>query len=206
MQHQPSVTFILAGRHRLDEMTLEYRTLLFNVALHKEVGFLNLQETERLIRDPVKLSAVIYDDRVVERIWNLTGGHPFFIQQLCYTCIDLLNTQRRGYQVAEEHLDGALEKTLTYNVILEDLWETEVNEDDREVLKTLAQLSGDEQVLVAMSELCEQLELGEDSVSKCLERLETQQLIVRDRLPDRERDGYRYGIDLLRLWVMRRST
>jgi GAF domain-containing protein len=206
MQHQPSVTFILAGRHRLDEMTLEYRTLLFNVALHKEVGFLNLQEAERLVRDPVKPSAVTYDDRVVERIWNLTGGHPFFIQQLCYTCIDLLNKQRRGYQVAEEHLDSALEKTLTYNVILEDLWETEVNEDDREVLKTLAQLSGDEQALVAMSELCEQLELGEDSVSKSLERLETQQLIVRDRLPDRERDGYRYGIDLLRLWVMRRST
>jgi GAF domain-containing protein len=206
MQHQPSVTFILAGRHRLDEMTLEYRNLLFNVALHKEVGFLNAEETEHLIRDPVKSSAVTYDDRVVERILNLTGGHPFFIQQLCYNCIDLLNKQRRGYQVTEEHLDSALEETLVYNATLENLWEIEIDEDDRKVLKTLAQLSGDEQTWVTMPELCKQLGLDENRVSKSLERLVTQQLIVRSQLPDQEQDGYRYGIDLLRLWVMRRST
>ncbi len=206
MQHHPLVTFILAGRHRLDEMTLDYRNLLFNVALHKEVGFLNVQESEFLIRNPVKTSAVTYKDRVVERILNLTGGHPFFIQQLCYSCIDLLNRQRRGYEVKEDHLDCALKETLAHNAVLENLWEREVNEYDKQVLKALAELPNGEQTWVALSELRKNAGLEESQISESLKRLETQRLIVRSRSLDQGQEVYRYGIDLLRLWVMRRLS
>ncbi len=40
MQHQPSVTFILAGQHSLEDMTPRFRDIVFNVALHYQVGCL----------------------------------------------------------------------------------------------------------------------------------------------------------------------
>jgi len=206
VQHQPSVTLILAGRHRLDEMTPEYKNPLFDIALHKEVGFLDTQEAEHLIRDPVKPSAVTYDDRVVKRILRLTGGHPFFIQQLCHLCIDSLNQVRQGYEVTARHLDSVLERALEpgSDAALEELWRG-ISNESQAVLRALAQLSGEEQSWVATPELLEQLELDEDSISRSLEELEEQQLVVHDASPDQEPNRYHCVFDLLRQWVIRRS-
>jgi GAF domain-containing protein len=205
MQHRPLVTFILAGRHRLDEMTPTYRNMVFNVALHKEVGFLSSQEAEHLIRSPIEPSAVSYGNKVVERILKLTGNHPYFIQQLCYNCIDRLNQQQQGYQVTEEYLNWALHEALIHNSLLDYLWNEEITEDDRRVLKALAHLSDDEDVWVTIPQLIGQGGLAEESGSKSLEKLEKQQLIIRDRPPEQQQDRYRYGIDMLRLWIRRRA-
>jgi GAF domain-containing protein len=207
MQHQPSVTFILAGRHRLDEMTPEYKSSLFDVALHKEVGFLNTQEAEHLIRNPVTPFAVTYDDQVVKRILTLTGGHPFFIQQLCHLCIDLLNQERQGYEVTEQHLDRALEQALEIgnDTTLEELWQG-ISVESQIILKTVAQLSGEEQAWVAMPELFELLEANEDRASHSLEELQAQQLVILDTSSDQKQKRCRCRFDLLRRWVIRKVT
>lgn len=200
MQHQPSVTFILAGRHRLDEMTPNYKNLIFNVALHHEVGFLNREETERLIREPVKPSAVNYDNDVVERIWKLTRGHPYFIQQLCRNCVDSLNKERQGYQVTNIHLEKAIEDSLRHNVVLDELWKKKIGKNDRLLLNILAQLAENDQNIV-YSELVHQSKLSEEVVSQSLQKLKTHQLIMEDFSSSLQQHQYRFGIDLLRLWV-----
>ena len=205
MQHQPSVAFILAGRHTLDEMTSQYRNIVFNVALHKEVGFLSYQEAERLIRTPVEQSAVTYDDGVVERIQRLTGGHPYFIQQLCHTCIDLINQQMKEYRVTHDHLNSALEAALQNNTILSYLWEAEVNENERRVLKSLAHLSKEENNWITVADISIRSDLDEIKTNSSLKKLCTQQLIIGDTQQDPTPHKFRFRIDLLRLWVMRQT-
>jgi len=46
-------------------------------------------------------AASSYDDDVIKGIRRLTGGNPFFIQQLCQYCIELLNRRKDGLQGAE---------------------------------------------------------------------------------------------------------
>lgn len=204
MQHRSSVGFILAGRHRLDEMTTTYRNLIFNVAQHQEVGFLDRSESERLIRDPVKQSAVTYDDQVVEKILALTGGHPYFIQQLCFNCIDHLNQRKRGYQVTQELLNRAIEDALTHNALLDNLWEKEIAPNDQYVLTALAGLSDGETWVTAL-DLALRAGLEPEDVLRSLEKLETSRLIRYKQSLQGTDTMVQYRIDLLRLWVNRAS-
>lgn len=201
MQHQPSVTFILAGRHSLDEMTPAYRNLIFNVALHHEVGFLNYDKTVSLIREPMKASSVYYDDSVVERIWKLSGGHPYFIQQLCWNCIDILNQSKSGYKVTMKYLERAIALSLTYNEVLKKLWNDELQRDDQAVLKTLSKLSEDEDSKVFHVELVKQSGLSEEVAVQSLQKLKVHQLINEQLSHEFQQNQYLFGIDLLRLWV-----
>lgn len=202
MQHQTSVTFILAGRRKLDEMTLEYRNLIYNVSSHREVGFLNKDEAERLIRKPVEMMGVTYTPSVVERILNLTGGHPFFIQQLCSNCIDILNEEERGYEVTDVTLSAALETALKHNTVLEYLWKKESTENDQMVLKSLAWLSGDGRRWVSKSQLLTDMQaLDDPQLSSVLQKLEAQKL-VESQSQDSAPTHYRYQVDLLRLWII----
>lgn len=210
MQHQPAVTFMLAGRHRLDEVTAEYKNIVFNVAQHKEVTFLSHPEAERLIRDPVKPLAVTYDEQVVERILKLTGGHPYLIQQLCYACIDLLNQRKSGYQVGLDLLDDAVEATLRPGSAsaLEQLWDS-VGEGGQTLLRSLARLTSDDQSCVAKEDLLAQaIQTGLDETEACaaLERLQANRLVLRERLASQEKASYCHAFDLLRIWVTHKIT
>jgi GAF domain-containing protein len=208
MQHQRAVTFILAGHYRLEEMVHEYSDRVFDVALHKEVGFLQEDAARRLIGEPVKAFGVTYADEVISRILKLSGGHPYFIQQLCHNCINILNQLRTGYDVTSTHLHQALEEALETgsDLTLQNLWR-DTNKDGQQILGLLARLATDERPGVAASELLrqsEQIGMSMDDISRSLEKLEAQQLIVRERSAEREQDICRYNVDLLRIWVMRR--
>ena len=53
MQHQPALMFIMAGAHRLEELSPEYRGLVQSIALIREVSFISKEDSEALIRQPV---------------------------------------------------------------------------------------------------------------------------------------------------------
>ncbi len=108
MQEDQGVAFILAGHRELEEMDLKYKVELFNVAHHREVGFLEPKEANDLIRTPVQVLGVTYDDAVVDRILSLTGGHPYLIQQLCDYCVEEMNSQKCGYWIGPEYLEKSV--------------------------------------------------------------------------------------------------
>jgi len=201
MQHQRSVTFILAGRHRLDEMTLEYRNILFNVALHHEVGFLTPTEARSLIRNPMQDSAVTYEEAVVERILGLSGNHPYFIQQLCFNCVDLLNSRKQDYQITESLLEDALGRALKHNMVLQSLWSEKISKEDQVVLRTLAELQSSTGFWIPFAKIVPHSGMTDDQASQSLQTLHTQQLIAQRQLEPGTEKCYCYRIDMLRLWV-----
>ncbi|HEY4722980.1 MAG TPA: hypothetical protein VII92_14100, partial [Anaerolineae bacterium] len=134
-------------------------------------------------------------------------GHPYFIQQLCHNCVNLLNRLQTGYDVTDAHLNQALEEALETgsDAMLQNLWR-DTNKSGQHILGLLARCATDERPGEAAGELLRQSELiglSADDIYRSLEKMEAQQLVVRDRSAQREQDIYRYEIDLLRLWIMR---
>ena len=110
MQHGERLSFIFAGTHRLEEMGTDYWSVLFNTALYWQVGFLKSQAAERLVRDPVA-PHVTYDDLAVDKILQVTAGHPYFLQLVCYSLINRANQLRSGY-ITISDVNAALEEML----------------------------------------------------------------------------------------------
>jgi hypothetical protein len=96
MQHRDCLVFIFTGTHQLEEMSHDYWSIFFNIALYRRVSFLSPAEATRLIREPVA-GALDVDELAVEKIINLTSGHPYFVQLICWALVNHCNVQERNY-------------------------------------------------------------------------------------------------------------
>lgn len=96
MQHGDRLNFVFAGTHRLEQMSGEYWSILFNIALYRKVGFLDREAAQDLIMRPVA-PLLVYDDLALEKIWRVTAGHPYFLQLVCYTLVNHANKYGKVY-------------------------------------------------------------------------------------------------------------
>jgi hypothetical protein len=200
MQHLSFLSFILAGRHRLEEMTPEFRNLIFNVAYHKEVGFLDADEAKRLITEPVQPYAVTFEEDCIKRILQLTAGHPYFIQQICHECIELLKKDKTSYKVTNNILDGALKTTLLHNSTLKSLWEEELDATDRLIISALATEIKEAGEWIKESRLLNVGRINKSELEQSIQKPVSQKLILR-RLGQDKKNEYGFGVDMLRLWI-----
>jgi hypothetical protein len=110
MQHSDGLGFVFVGTRRLEEMSSDYWSVLFNIALYKQIGFLSQEAALRLICEPVA-PHIVYDDLALDKIWRVTAGQPYFIQLVCYTLVKRANEQGTGY-VTISDVNAALEEML----------------------------------------------------------------------------------------------
>lgn len=96
MQHSEGLNFIFVGTRRLEEMTADYWSVLFNIALYRKIDYLDPAAATRLICEPVEPN-LVYDDLALDKILRVTAGHPYFLQLVCYTLVKRANTERTGY-------------------------------------------------------------------------------------------------------------
>lgn len=96
MQHSTGLGFVFVGTRRLEEMSADYWSVLFNIALYRKIDFLSRDAAERLICEPVA-PYLVYDDLALDKILRVTAGHPYFLQLVCYTLVKQANQQKTGY-------------------------------------------------------------------------------------------------------------
>lgn len=96
MQHAEGLGFVFVGTHRLEQMTVDYWSVLFNIALYKEITYLSREKAYELIEKPVA-GSLLYDDLALDKIWRLTAGHPYFLQLVCYGLVKQANELKKGY-------------------------------------------------------------------------------------------------------------
>ncbi len=111
MQHSNGLSFVFVGTRRLEEMSADYWSVLFNIALYQKIGYLEEDVAVRLIQEPVAPN-LVYDDLAIDKILRVTAGHPYFLQLVCYTLVKRANSKRRSY-VTISNVNAALDEMLS---------------------------------------------------------------------------------------------
>ncbi|MEZ4512588.1 MAG: AAA family ATPase [Chloroflexota bacterium] len=110
MQHSEGLNFIFVGTRRLEEMSADYWSVLFNIALYRKIDYLSPDAATRLITEPVQPN-LVYDDLALDKILRVTAGHPYFLQLVCYTLVKRANSERTGY-ITISDVNAALDEML----------------------------------------------------------------------------------------------
>jgi hypothetical protein len=117
VQHHPRFKILLAGTHLPEEMPL-WRDFLINARVLK-IDYLTRSETLQLIEQPVKPFPLTYAPEVSQAIYELTRGHPYLVQSLCFELVMLKNEQPLSsrFRVTPQDLELALRNAQTGNII-----------------------------------------------------------------------------------------
>jgi hypothetical protein len=202
MQHEPRLDFLFSGTHKLEELGAEYWSILFNIAAYKRITFLDAAEVHRLTTEPVALYGMEYDPLAVERIIQVTAGHPYFTQVVCHEMVAYHNEAQRNY-LTVTCVDHVLERIIERGEAhFKYIW-TGATPDEQKVMLTLADVLPDAEATATPEQMAEEMarkgfDLTEDTRIRALARLQAKDIVTRSGPQSRL---YRFKIDLIRRWI-----
>ena len=206
MQHSTGLGFVFVGTRRLEEMSADYWSVLFNVALYRKIDFLSEAAAIRLICEPVA-PHIVYDDLALDKILRVTAGHPYFLQLVCYTLVKQANQQRTGY-VTISDVNVALDEMLRLGEVhFAYLWQRS-SHAERALLAAAAHLSDRNEPLHPETFIDYlqpySIELDPTEMTEALGSL-----VARDIMREVTEEGkalYELRIGLVGLWVARNKS
>jgi hypothetical protein len=193
LHKEDEFTLIFAGTFDESEISSKWK-ILFNVGFRISITSLRETEAKFLIENPVK-EYVLYSDIARDRLIDLSGRNPYYLQGLCRMMIDRLNIERRnnaGKEDIEEIQNEAI-SALMYNY--SHFWEN-LSPLEKRVCKTLAMLQLKEyDVAVSDIENCmedERIDHGE--IRNIIEELFRKEILEKYSY---DIPRYRFAIELL---------
>jgi hypothetical protein len=203
MDNKERLALMFTGSRRLEERDKKYWRELLRRSLFRKVGFLSENDTFRLITEPVE-GRVVYGRGVVDVIYRLTAGQPFYTQVLCQNMVDYLNEQQQNWvtladltHVIADIIDNPLPQMIyTWDVL---------SDDEKLVLSLLAETLPDGNDYATARELRASVKANDYPVnlSETTIRLTLEEMFRRELLEKDAVDGFRFKIDLFRLWIRR---
>ncbi|HEY0770215.1 MAG TPA: ATP-binding protein, partial [Sphingobacteriaceae bacterium] len=153
MQHRnKSFAFIFVGTHRLTELTEDYWSFLFNIALYYEIGTLTEKEAKNLIVKPVE-DYIKYDELAIDKIIRITGNHPYFIQVLCRLIVNYCNEHLKGY-INLKDLNNVLEDAVEGSTAhVKYLFSDYSTKSEQEILTFLSRTTDDTKLFASPAEI-----------------------------------------------------
>jgi tetratricopeptide (TPR) repeat protein/photosystem II stability/assembly factor-like uncharacterized protein len=166
----------------------------------ERVGLLSPRDAKALIVKPAK-GVVTYEPEVIEAILDLTAGHPYFTQLLCFEIFERLLRQKRT-QAGLEDLELATERSLEAGKgAFAWLWRV-LSDAERLVISTFSEATNPESIATTSSIIetlsRNRIRLGGMDLSEA-----THRLVDEGVLSQQGKDGYRFSVDLVRLWIQR---
>ncbi|MBN1661173.1 MAG: ATP-binding protein [Anaerolineae bacterium] len=202
MQHEPRADFLFCGTHKLEELGAEYWSILFNIAAYKRITFLDQVEVRRLVTEPVATFNMEYDPLAVDRIFQVTAGHPYFTQVVCHEMVAYHNEVERNY-LTVTCVDQVLERIVERGEAhFKYIW-SGATPDEQRVMLALTDLLPDPDSTVTPMQVGQELcrkgwEMDEESLTSALIHLQARDILTRSGPQSRL---YRFKIDLIRRWI-----
>jgi hypothetical protein len=200
------ISFIFTGSTNLENRKVSFWKGLLAKSIYRKISYLSHDDTARLVREPLA-GTVSWPEAVVERIYRLTGGQPFYTQVICQNLVDRLLEEDRVEPTAEDL--EAVVAGIVDNPLPQMIYSWNSLADASKVL--LAALGG---ALAQGEAWAGPVELARFLRSSRL-RLASgrEQLLIwleeayhRELLEKQEGERYRFRMDLLRLWVRREHS
>jgi tetratricopeptide (TPR) repeat protein len=177
------VVAIIAGTSQLVKMPEDiFNSPLFNIFTVLSLKPLSREDTESLITEPSKQAGVRYESDALKRIFELSGGIPFYVQAIGYQLIELAN------QESKETIDVE-----DVNKIIPEIFERLSNAFQW----SLHQLGDKERTILATIASGEPLK---DAHKQDIRDLENRQLIFE------EKGSYRFVSQLLEEWFIQYAS
>ncbi|HSB10463.1 MAG TPA: two-component regulator propeller domain-containing protein [Blastocatellia bacterium] len=203
MDNKERLALIFTGSRRLEERDRKYWRELLRRSLFRKVGFLSEKDTVRLITEPV-VGRVVYGRGVPDVVYRLTAGQPFYTQMICQNLVDYMNEHRQNWvtvadlkHVIEEIVDNPLPQMIY-------TWDA-LSDDEKLALSLLGESLSDPMTFAIARDLRDSVKansypvhLSENTIRMTLEEMFRRELLEKDAS-----DGFRFKIDLLRLWIRR---
>jgi len=204
IQHIEGVSVIFCGTHRMEQLASDYWSVLFNISLYKDIGFLEQAEAVRLIQEPVAEYGMRYDDLALDKMWRVTAGHPYFLQLLCHSLVNRHNRIKRNYLTVTD-VNAALEEILASGEAhFVYLW-TESRPEERLILTALSRmtpLTGSVTPVQLVDYLSERgVNLDRLTISDALHHLAMRDILRTVGDGDTLGDVYRWRLGLVSLWA-----
>ena len=182
---------------------------LYNIALSlfrdvpaKRVSLLNREDTDDLVSLSEANGTLLWPDKAVERVWQLTQGHPYLTQQICsYVWHRTYDEEDEKPDVpptaAVATVDAAVPEALEAGRhTLEFLWDG-LPPPERVVAAALAEAGPDPITQQDLEEL-----LSESGVRVVIRELQNAPQQLQDwDLIEPANGGYRFRVELVRRWI-----
>jgi ligand-binding sensor domain-containing protein/AAA+ ATPase superfamily predicted ATPase len=203
MDNKERLAFVFTGSRRLEERDKKYWRELLRRSLFRKVSFLTEKDTVRLITEPVT-SRVVYGRGVIDVICRLTAGQPFYTQVICQNIVDYLNEHEQNWvtlanlkQVIADVIDNPLPQMIY-------TWDA-LSDDEKIALSLLAEVLPDGVYYATSHELRASVKANDYPVklSENTIRLNLEEMFHRELLEKNAFGGFRFKIDLFRLWIRR---
>jgi len=124
-----------SGR-KLENMQAAY-TGFFKQALYRKISFLSESDARDLVTKPVE-GVVQFELDAVDRIYEITSGHPYFIQLICHELFSVCQ-KSDDWQVSKSDVEDILDAVIERGTVnLKFVWD-EASELEKWVLASLAQ-------------------------------------------------------------------
>ncbi|HYK90851.1 MAG TPA: hypothetical protein VE398_18905 [Acidobacteriota bacterium] len=196
----PRLSFVFTGSKDL-AVSGAWTTLLER-SIYRKISFLARKDAEELVRNPLQDKA-LFTSGMVNDLLRLTHGHPFFTQAVCQTLVEVLNELQSNI-VSRNALDETVRRMLE-NPPPQLFYQWKIFSDpEKLVLSALATLLKKPQGYQSSDRV--------EKLLRSLPREYPHQLdapIIRMHFEslrdgsvlDRDQAGYRFTMDLMRLWV-----
>lgn len=202
LEGEQLISFIFTGSTKLEERKAKMWQLLFAKSLFRNVSYLSRDDTLRLIQEPV-FGNINFDLVVLNVIYRLTSGQPFYTQVVCQNIVDYVN-QKQQTTIQEEDLDIIVNEILE-NPLPQMIYFWNSQSDDRKlVLSLMAELLDDPNAWINAEQIIREskqrkfgLDLSVKSINMTLESLYHSQHLSKSQA------GYKFQMDLFRRWIKR---
>jgi hypothetical protein len=199
MQFGSQMAFIFAGTR---EITEQYWSVFFNIAVHRKIGVLKDRDATRLITAPVRPSGVRHDRFAVPLIRQQTGNHPYFLQLLCDRIIAELNVRQQtlvNAQIIESAVDDLV---LNGTSNLKFYWLEVMNNHEQAIASTVQEILR-RRAPADISTIWSELQtfnprVTPEDVARTLHSLVEKDLLEKDRTA---LDTYRFTIGLVERFI-----
>jgi AAA+ ATPase superfamily predicted ATPase len=200
------VSFIFTGSTNLEDRRVEVWKSLLGKSIYRKISYLSRGDTGRLITEPVRES-VTYTADLVEAIFRLTGGQPFYTQVICQNMVDLLMEEGKNdplpadlERIVRDIVDNPLPQMIySWNSLAE--WSQVVLASLASDLGNPDAWAGSRTVHRFLLRNRIRLPFKKERIHVLLEEAYHAELLEKD-----ERDAYRFRMDLLRRWISREHS
>lgn len=197
MEQNERLDFIFSLSSQLEAIRREFG-ILFTSALYKHISFLEPNEARRLITEPVR-GLFAYEPGVLDRILELTNGHPYYTQLVCHSLFARWQANQ-DHQITIKDVDIVLPEVLERGLaVLQFIWE-EAPPLEQQIMialashaKSMEHVSRDELPFVLKRHIGTATSL--DDIVEAIKQLADDEIVT-------SRGSIRFLVPLLQLWMV----